>query len=527
MPRVPRYDGPQIKQAPIPGARISPVDSAEAFGAGAGSKATTAALQGLGATALKIVKQERDRADDIAVLSAKNKALRLKTEADMMITNSKGLNALTATEDAQKYYNQETDKIYAGLQKGKQQFEFSKTKIVDNADLYSKGFQWAAQQMEEVDVEETKSGITLTMDAGAAEYGNPVKHEAKLQEALEISIAFAERHGWNEKRIKDANDSITSSYRAKTLNRMMLNEEFEVAAQYEKDYRKEILEPDMNTVNSVRAKAAAAATKKQSDMESEYTRLAATGEIAGWQIRDDFEGGQIDKTLYTAATNAASARYDDPAMREEDKLHARLSLMKSAMDIGVEFESDEEEPNPLLKRAVAQSTEASFTAVRKLREDATTLAPWISRDLLSDILVFTQANYDAKGPLPDLPAKKAVFQGFLEFMEKYTGPIPSDTTFIQSLGKTLTPEPTPYGSMPRPFARFLNKTMDDAFKIIFHPKTALAEARRVSQEKEDEIKKNLNPLYKKYKLNEFIETHSGSVQMIGEANDGTPIVKVP
>jgi hypothetical protein len=74
MPTVPRYEQ-RVGQAALPNARVSTNAPIEAFGGGQGLQQVAQAAQ----ETLEIVRKEREKADQLAVLEADTKAARLKT----------------------------------------------------------------------------------------------------------------------------------------------------------------------------------------------------------------------------------------------------------------------------------------------------------------------------------------------------------------------------------------------------------------------------------------------------------------
>jgi uncharacterized protein (DUF305 family) len=104
MPTVPKYDGPKIDSAPIPGVRVSSTATEETFGGGAAKAAIGAAASQIGSTTAKLLEHENKLNQRMATVNAMNedKAEILKshydtTIKDVEITDSLGNKSMVKT----------------------------------------------------------------------------------------------------------------------------------------------------------------------------------------------------------------------------------------------------------------------------------------------------------------------------------------------------------------------------------------------------------------------------------------------
>ena len=423
MPRVPRYEGPEIRSTAMPAARISPVDDAEAYGAGASAKATTAAFQGVGETALKIMKQQRNNADDLAVLEARAKALTVKTDADVMIAKSLGTDSLTAADRAIKYYDAETKKIASGLQTGRQQSKFNETMITDKANIYNKGKMWAVQQMTELDRNTTASYVKNAEDYGSKQWSDPEQNELHLNNARLSTAEFGKRIGLTNEMIKENDALIVSSYRAATVKRMIIDDNVEGALEYEKKYIKEIREPDEDSIRLVKSEYAKFKEGQISEARSTY--LADTTVDAKTNEMNYKVYQKIDKTTYDLKASMLKQNYNSDDYTAVQKFEGLKEFTKrwNALDGGIK---NDYVLNEFTKKWEFKPDDISEGAPK---EPIIDLLLWLSEnkglfteELFLQALQKTQKNLAYTGPRnADLPAKKTFYNAILDFYEGFRG----------------------------------------------------------------------------------------------------------
>ncbi len=106
MPIVPRYPVPQVETAPLPAARVSADAPAAAFGVPAAPD-----LSGVQRVFAQIVEEERQKADQLAVLDADNQLAQLGTDLETRALSRRGKEAFGALGETADEWQRRTAEI--------------------------------------------------------------------------------------------------------------------------------------------------------------------------------------------------------------------------------------------------------------------------------------------------------------------------------------------------------------------------------------------------------------------------------
>jgi hypothetical protein len=168
VPQVPVYGGQQVRDAGLPGARVSTDAPAEAFGGGRAAQATSEASQGLLSQAHSIAQEEKQKADQLAFMSADKAASELQTQIQVQTSQMRGRDALGAPDLVQKQWQDGVKNIQDGLSNDAQKMAFARSVNSRYEDLNKHVQVHVADQMHAFAEQETQGYLESSRSAATA-----------------------------------------------------------------------------------------------------------------------------------------------------------------------------------------------------------------------------------------------------------------------------------------------------------------------------------------------------------------------
>lgn len=246
MPDVPTYGEPRVQQAGIANVRLGAQTSLEDFGGGQAAQQMTQAMGSVAQTAQDIAGQEKQKADQLAFMSADRQASDLQTTIQTNISkNFLGKDALGAQDYANMQMSDGLKKIQDGLSNDAQRMAFARS-ISQRSQELNKFTQFhVAGEIQKFDDNETSSYLQSSRNAAVQNAHDPDQVNLELQRQTLALQDWAGRKGLQD----------SEAYKAKLQEQTSGTVSAVIQAQLDKD--------DPNNVAN--AKATLAAHKDQLD----------------------------------------------------------------------------------------------------------------------------------------------------------------------------------------------------------------------------------------------------------------------
>jgi hypothetical protein len=198
--QIPRYGPQKVSTAPVPGVRKSAYETPESLGVDATRERarTGLALAGVvegGVSELtKILQQERDRADDVALLEAENRASAWRNNAlfgEKGVMNTVGKDAMALPEYVSNEWKKTAGDIESGLTSDRQREKWRAYRQKAGLDLDLTVQRHVSEQRSRYQAEELKNGIDNTVSFALANSADL----SVVGDQLKHGVALLETHG--------------------------------------------------------------------------------------------------------------------------------------------------------------------------------------------------------------------------------------------------------------------------------------------------------------------------------------------
>jgi len=238
MPTVQRYGERKVGTAPIPGVRKTAADTPASLGAGVG-----AAMAGVGAQVAQIGVQqfaelqahERERADDVALMDAKNQLARWETDRlydpETGALAQKGKNALGLPETLDAELATLTGEIEQRLN-ARQRDKFAKVKGDAGLNLHATIQRHIFGQIQAYEGEELQARIENGQSLAIANAMDPRRVGVELNSVIDDVKKSAPRLGLGPEQVKAQVEKITSATHVGVIERLLTNEQTNAAQIY-------------------------------------------------------------------------------------------------------------------------------------------------------------------------------------------------------------------------------------------------------------------------------------------------------
>ena len=343
---VPRYGAPKQQLNALPQTRVTPHADETTFGGGPGLEKVGDTMRRTADTAMKVVAQERENADQLAVQDADLKAAELQTSIALSAKNYKGKEAAKYIDYSNDAWTKGIDKIRGELTSERQRIKFDRLSQVRWQDVNKTSQVYMGKELEQYDRDNTTAYVKNAQDQLATLIATGNVPDVYEQSGLAITQqeesikAFARRNGeapelTKQKLIESRSDTHTA-----VVNQLMSMGDPKGAQMYFNDFRKEIVGKN--------AKALADTVKKQAIL---YDANEKSKEI-------------MLETTSPEEALAAVQKIKDPEMKEAVQKRV-YTVLKVADNL-------EKKKNEQIKKAYDQEvfkTATDFTAGKLTIED--------------------------------------------------------------------------------------------------------------------------------------------------------------
>lgn len=230
MPTVPRAQR-QVEQRPLSGAQLNPSAPDAAFAPKPGLE-----LRGV----QQFIEQERQKADQVAVLEADNRLNETAVELERGALAKKGKDAMGATAAARAAWDQAASDVAGELTSERARMAVAQRASSRWGQLHSSIEAHAAAEADKYDTEQTTVALSNRHNDAVAHYQDPSRVAAALGESEAILRDFGRRRGLPPEVVDEKIAAARSAAHVGILNRMLANGQDRDATAYFQAHQAEI-----------------------------------------------------------------------------------------------------------------------------------------------------------------------------------------------------------------------------------------------------------------------------------------------
>ncbi|MDP9176750.1 MAG: hypothetical protein M3O61_03630 [Gemmatimonadota bacterium] len=215
---VPRYNGPKVSPAALPGRRISPDAPASAFQPAQGID-----FSAIGNLATQIYEEEAQKADEIAKMTSESELDKSATELTVGpngVLRRKGKNAFSAPEEVAEAWRKRVSEIDQGLKTTRQKMAFRKAAAQAWQGIDRTVQSHVARERTEYDAEEYQGSLVNSRNIAVAAFTDPEAIALSIKKQTETTLQYAHRNGWSEDQIEAKVSEAVSKTHLGIINRM-------------------------------------------------------------------------------------------------------------------------------------------------------------------------------------------------------------------------------------------------------------------------------------------------------------------
>lgn len=228
MPQVPRYNQPQVKQAGLANARFIESAPEGAFGGGAGLQRMNQALGQVSSGVQEIIKEERQKADEIVGLNARKELNERTTrilygsedEPGSGVYNRLGVNSFGLTDEVPEQLKKDIDEITAKMTPS-QRRAFLPHATSAQMEVHNKTQSHMAVQMQKQDTETTNAFMVTSNEKIARDPFNEKLVGQQIKEQVEEMSLASKRAGDGEDVLKLKTSQVQSNAHVTAVDNML------------------------------------------------------------------------------------------------------------------------------------------------------------------------------------------------------------------------------------------------------------------------------------------------------------------
>lgn len=195
MAQVPVYGEPQVAASGIPNVHIGADAPLESFGGGQPLAQEGQAAKGLAGTAFDLAQQEKQKADQLAFMSADGKASALQTQVQVNASKMLGQNAMGAPDYAQQQWQDGVKKIQEGLANDAQRNAFARSASQRWNELNGAVQTHVSGEMQKFDDNETSSYLVNSKNSAVLNAYDDQKVQTELDRQKAALLDWGHRKG--------------------------------------------------------------------------------------------------------------------------------------------------------------------------------------------------------------------------------------------------------------------------------------------------------------------------------------------
>lgn len=332
MPQVPVYGSPQVQESALPNVRFGAETNLDTFGGGKPLEAAGEAIQGVEKTAFDITQQEKQKADNLAFMSADRQASELQTQLQVNTSKMLGRDALVAPDYVQQQWSDGLQKIQGSLQNDTQRMAFAKAANTRWEELNKTTQVHVSQQMQAFDDNETAGYLATSRNAAVLNATDDQKVEFELARQQAALTDWAQRKG-----IPTDSDA----FKAKLADQLSGTHKEIIAARLDKD--------DPNNVEQAR-----------DYLDAHKSQMNSQDLVAATKAIDQAETTGIALDAWDDVKNMKLSNGMPDEARMQKALYSRDDLSDERKEKVWEFVKGRAKEEVLQKNMQDQSTDRSF-----------------------------------------------------------------------------------------------------------------------------------------------------------------------
>jgi len=227
MPQVPRYSGTQVREESVPGVRIEPTASTEAFGGGQSLERLNTATRGLNDEVVKLVAREKEAADDAASQEAYGRLVTLKNELiynpETGALTRKGKNAFGVSDEYGQKYQKLAGEIESSLTNGNQKALFRRMAEKEALELNGTLERHTFVESQAFQENTYKSLVSTLQDDAIKNMDVPGKIDGNMNLITGATMDFARKRGMDATQTKALVTDTVSKTHSAVINRLLTN----------------------------------------------------------------------------------------------------------------------------------------------------------------------------------------------------------------------------------------------------------------------------------------------------------------
>lgn len=241
MPVVPSSNGQQVGPAPLPGLRVN----VETFGGG--PAATPVDLSGIARVATNIYRDEKQKADQIAVDGGQADLSGWETDAlhnaDTGALNMHGEQAFSLPEQVAESFQQRAADIRSRLTNDTQRAQFDRIAAAHWDSINGQVQTHVANERKAYDGQQSNALINNESAAAIANYDDPARVSAALGNTVGAIERYGQRNGLSPDVVQEQKDAATTRIHLGVISRLIANDQFDAAKQWHDQFTSEITGP--------------------------------------------------------------------------------------------------------------------------------------------------------------------------------------------------------------------------------------------------------------------------------------------
>ena len=329
MPTVPVYGQPRVQSAPLPGARLNPQAPNAAF-----AGAPPVDLSGVSHVLAGIVQEERQRANEVALVDADEQLGRFETsllyDPEKGLLNRRGRDAFEVPELAKGEWEKKVGEIEAGLANDAQRSAFRRLTVQRGVDVDRTIQRHVSGEMRSYEEERTKSLLDVELNAALNAYQDPERVDMAATRITDAITNFARHNGLSaETRDAQVQGAVSSVY-AGVVDRMLADGDDLAAKKYYESVKDKISGGDsVRTVKALELGSVRGESQRQADRISDAAPNLTAALVEARKLDDpDVRAATEDRLRQYYATKSQAKRQKE----EEDEVRA-LNVIERTHDV--------------------------------------------------------------------------------------------------------------------------------------------------------------------------------------------------
>ena len=288
MPRVPRFGSQQVREAPLPSARITTQVTPEEFGAGIGRSLTNVG---------QVVQEQRNKADDIMVFDADRELGEFENNAlyhpESGALTRRGRDAFDMPEQVRADYAAKVNEIEARLTSPGAKQKFRRLTVGRERGINRTVQRHVAAEIKKFEDESTENYLKNARANAAFNYNDPERVGVEIARQKMALSAYAQRNGLPADWTKNKIESAESQTHVAVIERMLVNNQDRMAKAYFKANKSGITGEHITGVEkALEAGSLRGESQRRADAIFEAsddftTQLATARKIGDPKLRDE------------------------------------------------------------------------------------------------------------------------------------------------------------------------------------------------------------------------------------------------